>query len=289
MRLFPDTAYLSEARDHLPNEDYGYCGEIQMSSGMSVLVACVADGVSSLKESGDVARWVAASFVEAIGKSGALSDADLARDLAEWGEGVQKEAFERWGGDGDLKGASTFSGCVLWGQVAVIAHIGDSMIFWADGNSCRKMIRPKQLDLSGDDEARPANVLKEGIAFGPEFKIAVQATSLPGPDGWLLVMSDGVHKLLSGDSVIAVAGTSWSAKDVALSMLKCSFEAGTLLKQNKLLRNFDNASVAVIRHGKANVRKWLRMRLLPAGGLFVAGLLLIIAVKLFKKAVSIDN
>ena len=162
------------------------------------------------------------------------------------GAGARTGSGTSAGGGAGARMGSTFVGCALRFDSAVISHVGDSRCYLMRGGTLTQLTHDhtmanEQVRLgiltaadAGSGEGR--HVLTRSL--GAELFVAADTITVNIiPDDLLFLCTDGVHGYVSEDQIRYLLNSAEDLKGTAAAMIEAANDAG----------GFDNASVQLIR------------------------------------------
>lgn len=221
------------------NQDRAVCCCREGGRKAPLAVACVCDGIGSLKQSeisaemmtNGIRRWFAGN--EAY-YPGVMGEAQLAEDLEETIRELNELVYEYQLNNG-IEIGCTMSALLLTESVYYIFHVGDSRIY---------RVREALCQLTRDEtsvyerDGRERSVLKNYIGRSRKLWLNRLEGGLEGKDLFLLG-SDGLFKMLGDEDVAGLAGRLTSDRRVQKA---CKSLVETVLKRGER----DNVSCVLV-------------------------------------------
>jgi Protein kinase domain/Protein phosphatase 2C len=137
-------------------------------------------------------------------------------------------ALNRWIyslGKRDAKSAGmgcTFTALVLRGRIAHILHVGDSRAYRLRGDRLALLTT----DHVREEGAGRSNILNRALGVELEVRLDYASQPLARHDRFLLC-SDGVHGVLSADSIADILRERSASEDTARALVKAALDAGS--------------------------------------------------------------
>lgn len=111
-------------------------------------------------------------------------------------------------------GRTTLTAMVIRGEVAHIAHVGDSRAYWISSSSeieqitrdhsvVQRLIELKQITAEEAETHEQSHVLYRGVGQSEELEVDIYRKRLL-PDSYLLLCSDGLWNMVSNDEILEI-------------------------------------------------------------------------------------
>lgn len=237
------------------NEDSGYSGVIKNRSGVTISITAVADGVSSVQYGAEASRKAIEVLVDGIKSGSEVNARELEGKIRPILDSINRDLLDFGRG----QAGTTLSAAIGIGPEILIAHIGDSRVYYVDCRRCicltddhTPLAYAQKRGASAEDLAQinPHAIDKcLGVAPLIEPDVNILYTEKMAPNGGLFVTSDGVHGFMSNEEFLL----AWRATDgVVEDFAQYCVEGAIKGTSDGGEGNRDNATLAVMRVPKAS-------------------------------------
>jgi len=214
--------FASEAGPRERNEDFG--GAVfgpELPRPRRDVVAAIADGIGGAKGGRVAAETAVRGFLDGI------FDLPETMEVRRAGARVLN-ALNAWiysEGKRNAESAGlgcTFTALVLRGRVAHVLHVGDTRAYRLGGDRLTLLTS----DHTRDDGAGRSNILNRALGVEAEVRLDYASQPMARHDRFLLC-SDGVHGVLSAESIAETLRERSASDDTARALVKAALDAGS--------------------------------------------------------------
>jgi len=214
--------FASDAGPRRENEDFG--GAVsgsELPEPRRDLVAAIADGIGGAKGGRVAAETAVRGFLD--GFCDLPETMEVRRAAAIVLNALNGWMYSQSKRDAKLAGMGcTFTALVLRGRVAHVLHVGDTRAYRLGGDRLTCLTT----DHVRENGAGRSNILSRALGVEAEVRLDYASQPVALHDRFLLC-SDGVHGVLSADSIAAILRERSASEDSARALIAAALDAGS--------------------------------------------------------------
>jgi len=214
--------FASDAGPRRENEDFG--GAVsgsELPEPRRDVVAAIADGIGGAKGGRVAAETAVRGFLD--GFCDLPETMEVRRAAAIVLNALNGWMYSQSKRDAKLAGMGcTFTALVLRGRVAHVLHVGDTRAYRLGGDRLTCLTT----DHVRENGAGRSNILSRALGVEAEVRLDYASQPVALHDRFLLC-SDGVHGVLSADSIAAILRERSASEDSARALIAAALDAGS--------------------------------------------------------------